>query len=173
MISDTLFIYLLHFNVSSNFSIQKPRNPRQGSWKVFSFHTLWHLVVCCHWCYFQSFTFFYVYGAFLLVISLFPILWENRAVSQTAEWGSWDHEELIVCSKTTNLRVCVHAKSLQSCSIFCDPMDYSPPGSSAHGILQARILEWVAMPSCSGSFWLRDWTRISYVSCIVRWLLYH
>ena len=49
--------------------------------------------------------------------------------------------------------MCMHAKSLQSCSIFCDPMDYSPPGSSAHGILQARILEWVAMPSSSGSFW--------------------
>ena len=35
----------------------------------------------------------------------------------------------------------------KSCSNFCDPMDCSPPGSSVHGILQARILEWVAMPS--------------------------
>ena len=35
-------------------------------------------------------------------------------------------------------------KSLQSCLTLCDPMDYSPPGSSVHGILQARILEWVA-----------------------------
>ena len=34
----------------------------------------------------------------------------------------------------------------QSCPTFCDPMDYSPRGSSLHGILQARILEWVAMP---------------------------
>ena len=41
----------------------------------------------------------------------------------------------------------LHAKSLQSCLTFCDPMDWSPPGSSVHGILQARILEWVAMPS--------------------------
>ena len=41
----------------------------------------------------------------------------------------------------------MHGKSLQSCSILCDPMDCSPPGSSIHGILQARILEWVAMPS--------------------------
>ena len=38
------------------------------------------------------------------------------------------------------------AKSLQSC-LTHDPMDHSPPGSSVHGILQARILEWVAMPS--------------------------
>ena len=35
------------------------------------------------------------------------------------------------------------AKSLQSCPTLCDPMDSSPPGSSVHGILQARILEWV------------------------------
>ena len=34
----------------------------------------------------------------------------------------------------------------QSCPILCDPMDCSPPGSSVHGILQARILEWAAMP---------------------------
>ena len=39
------------------------------------------------------------------------------------------------------------AKSLQSCLTLCDPMDYNPPSSSVHGILQARILKWVAMPS--------------------------
>ena len=38
-------------------------------------------------------------------------------------------------------------KLLQSCLTLCDPMDCSPPGSSVHGILQARILKWVAMPS--------------------------
>ena len=43
------------------------------------------------------------------------------------------------------------SKSLQSSQTLCDPMDYSPPGSSVHGISQARILEWVAMPS-SGIF---------------------
>ena len=45
-------------------------------------------------------------------------------------------------------------------------MDYSPPGSSVRGILQARILEWVAMPSSSGSSWPRDWTCVSFDSCI-------
>ena len=39
----------------------------------------------------------------------------------------------------------MHVKSLQSCLTLCDPMDSSPPGSSVHGILQARILEWVAI----------------------------
>ena len=45
----------------------------------------------------------------------------------------------------------VHAKSLQSCPALCDPIDNSLPGSSVHGILQARILEWVAVPSSRGS----------------------
>ena len=44
------------------------------------------------------------------------------------------------------------AKSLQSCLILCNLIDCSPPGSSAHGILQARLLEWVAMPSSRGIF---------------------
>ena len=39
----------------------------------------------------------------------------------------------------------MQAKSLQSCLTLCDPVDRSPPGSSVHGILQARILEWVAL----------------------------
>ena len=39
----------------------------------------------------------------------------------------------------------IHAKSLQSCPTLCDPMDSSPPGSSVHRILEARILEWVAI----------------------------
>ena len=43
--------------------------------------------------------------------------------------------------------LCMHAKSLQPCLTQYDPMDCSPPGSSVHGILQARILEWSAMPS--------------------------
>ena len=42
--------------------------------------------------------------------------------------------------------LCVCAKLLQSCPTLCDPMDCSPPGSSVYGILQAKIMEWVAMP---------------------------
>jgi len=58
----------------------------------------------------------------------------------------------------------VHDKSLQSCPTLCDPMDGSPLGSSVHGILQARILEWVAMPSHRGSSQLRDRTLMSLMS---------
>ena len=54
----------------------------------------------------------------------------------------------------------------QLCLTLCNPMDCSPAGSSVHGILSARILEWVAMPSSRGSSRPRDQTCISYVSCI-------
>ena len=51
----------------------------------------------------------------------------------------------------------------QSCPTLCDPMDCSPPGSSLHGILQARILEWVAISFSRGSSRPRDWTRVSLI----------
>ena len=54
--------------------------------------------------------------------------------------------------------VYMHAKLLHSCLTLGDPMDCSPPGSSVHGILQVRILEWVAMPSSRGTSRPRDWT---------------
>ena len=54
----------------------------------------------------------------------------------------------------------------QSCLIHCEPMNCSPPGSSVHGIFQARILERVAMPSSRGSSWPRDQTRVSCISFI-------
>ena len=66
---------------------------------------------------------------------------------------------------------CVRAKPLQSCPILSDPIDRSPPGASVHGILQARILEWAALPSSRGSSQCRDRTCISYFSCIGRWVL--
>ena len=62
---------------------------------------------------------------------------------------------------------CMHA---QSCPTLCDLMNYSPPGSSVHGILQARILEWGTISFFRGSSSPRDWT---HVSCIGRWILYH
>ena len=50
------------------------------------------------------------------------------------------------------------ANLLQLCLILCDPMDRSPPGSSVHGILQARTLEWITMPSSRASSQPRDIT---------------
>ena len=65
--------------------------------------------------------------------------------------------------------LCMCAKSLQTCPLLCDHMDYSPPGSSDHGIHQAGILEWVAIPFSRGSSRPRDRTHIS---CIGRQVLY-
>ena len=74
--------------------------------------------------------------------------------------------------------LCLCAKSLQLCLTLCDPTDCRPPGSpgkntgegchalQGHGVLQARILKWVAMPSSRGSSWPRDETGVSPVSCI-------
>ena len=69
--------------------------------------------------------------------------------------------------------VCMGALLLQSCLTLCDPMECSPPGSSVRGILQATILEWVAMPSLRGSSRPRDQNFISYISCIVGQILHH
>ena len=52
----------------------------------------------------------------------------------------------------------------QSCLTLCNPMDCSAPGSSVHAILQARILEWVAISSSRGSSWHRDPTRVSCIA---------
>ena len=60
-----------------------------------------------------------------------------------------------------------HACSVtKSCPTLCDPMVCSPPGSCVCGILQAKILEWVAISSCRESSRPRDRTCTSYVSCI-------
>ena len=52
----------------------------------------------------------------------------------------------------------------QSCPTLCDPMDYSPPGSSVHGILQARTLKWVAIPFSRGSSRPKNQTQVSHVA---------
>ena len=71
------------------------------------------------------------------------------------------------------LYMMVCAKSLQLCPTLCDPVDCSLPGSSVHGILQAKIWEWVAIPSCRGSYWPMDQTHVSYVSCTGRQVLFY
>ena len=79
--------------------------------------------------------------------------------------------------RSRGVRVCVraHACALSHYSRvwLWDPMDCSPPGSSVHGILQARILEWVAISSSRASSPSRDPIFLSYVSCIGKWVLYY
>ena len=62
----------------------------------------------------------------------------------------------------------------QSCLALCNPRDCSPPGFSVHGILQARILEWIAIPFSRGSSRPRDWTLVSRIAgrFFTKWLLW-
>ena len=69
-------------------------------------------------------------------------------------------------------RLCVCSVAQSRLTLF-EPMNCIPSGSSVYGILQARILEWVAVPSCRGFSQPRDRTHISRVSCIGRRVLYH
>ena len=66
-----------------------------------------------------------------------------------------------------------HAKILPSGPTLWDPLNCSPPDSSIHGILQARIMEWVAISSSRGSPQPRGPTGISCISCIGSQILYH
>ena len=76
------------------------------------------------------------------------------------------HCRQMICSLSHQGRfyLKVKVKVAQSCPTLCDPMDYSLPGSSVHGIFQARVLKWVAISFSRGSSGPRDQT---WVSCIV------
>ena len=95
----------------------------------------------------------------------------NSAQCYAAAWmgeefeGEWIHAYVwlspfaVPLKRPQHYQSAAHAvlgKSVQSCPTFCDPIDCNPPGSSACGILQTRILEWVAMPSSRESSQPRD-----------------
>ena len=86
---------------------------------------------------------------------------------------AWLHNSSSKIDKFYWVLLHANASVLSHSLNLCDSMDCSLPGSSVHGIFTARILEWVAMPSCCGSAQSRDWTRISCVSCIAVELFTH
>ena len=73
-------------------------------------------------------------------------------------WARW-----VVSGTHQTCRVCARSVT-QSCPALCHAMDCNPPGSSVHGILQARVLEWVAISFCRGSSPPRDWTQVSCIA---------
>ena len=107
-----------------------------------------------------------------------PLLWGSGALPEEASGplGGTDHQMDTGCLQTPPLLLkrscsCVYKRFChccylvaQSCPTLCDPMDCSRPGSSAHGILQARVLEWVATPFSRGSSQPRDRTPIFSIS---------
>ena len=77
-------------------------------------------------------------------------LWKNRPYREILEFWAWWRRQC-VCVSLGLLSVCVHAESFQLYPTLCDRIVYSLTGSNVHGIFQARILAWVAMPSSRGS----------------------
>ena len=102
----------------------------------------------------------------LLIAVLFaiPKIWKQPKCPSTNEW--W----MMVCHifiiyLSNDIYICM----LSHVQLF-DPMNCSPPGSSVHGIFQARTLEWVAVSYSRGSSQLKDWNWVSCISWFDRWI---
>ena len=87
--------------------------------------------------------------------------------------GVWGRKDIYICmaeslccslETITMLIGYVYVLVAQLCLTLCDPMDRNPPGSSVHGVLQARILEWVAIPFSRGSSHHRDQNQVSCIA---------
>jgi len=102
--------------------------------------------------------------------SQFPNLWGEMGiltqwVSQSGDKRDYEYGNTMWTVKSyESWWECLKVLVAQSCLTFCDPMDCSPPGSSVHGILQARILEWVAISFSRVSSWPWDRTQISHIA---------
>ena len=121
---------------------------------------------------------------FFLLLNYFHMLLRGKSfLSLTSSFdprsGGSCRKAIVLCIKAPGaLGTLIHlpcrwrsqSVSRSGMSDLCDYMDYSPAGSSVYGILQARILEWVAIPFSRGSSQPRDQT---WVSCIGRQILYH
>ena len=113
-----------------------------------------------------------LYSTSVLFCVDITVFWKGRSYRNFLALG--DRKQIVCFFKTTNqpakLLLCL-------CSVMSDsfvtPVDSSPPGFSVHGILQARILEWVAIPFSRGSSRPRDQTHVSCISYIGMQILYH
>ena len=92
-------------------------------------------------------------------------LWNPRDWMSGQQWVNSMCVCVCVCvCMHTHMHTHTHTHTVsKSCQSICDPMDCSPPGSSVHGISQARILEWVAISSSRGPSWSRDRTCVSFL----------
>ena len=88
----------------------------------------------------------------------FFFLREGSKISADVDCSHEIKRSLVLQRKAMTNVAATAAKSLQSCPTLCDPMDL------VYGILQARILDWVAIPFSMGSFQPRDWTQVSHIA---------
>ena len=109
--------------------------------------------------------------------------WKKIRLLLVTIWGPWikvNRKEIarvniniLVMSKLSGQECAVLCLVTQLCLTLCDLMDCSCQAPLSMGILQVRILEWLAMLSFRGSSWPRDRIHVSYVSCIVSQVLYN
>ena len=102
-----------------------------------------------------NFPYFIALGSLFSQSYRFHSLQTNSVTESVTSWSPLKTNKE---ARLVERSVCVHA---QLCPILCDPMDCSPSSSSVHGILQARLLEWVAIPFSRGYSRPRDQTWIS------------
>ena len=163
---------MLQINISS---VQSQIKLNFINYKIFSFFLLYFLLDCCVF----SQEMQLLLGHILLVLPLFrkeQVPWQtqvhvkHQALFQVQvgvlqlsllrfELGKLLKFKCQVKSKNKT-PVCVCVLVSQLCPTLCNPMDCSPPGSSLHGILQARMLEWIAIPFSRGSSRARDQTQV-------------
>ena len=166
---------LLDFEKWWGLHVLKYLDSVQADWVISSFFlinfywSIFGLQCCVNFCctvkwtgYMYVYIYMYIYALFLdfLPIYVTPEHWVEVPV-------------LFSIFSLVTYFMCVCLQLLSHVWIFFDHMDCSSPGSSVHGILQARILEWIDISSSRGSSWLRDWTWGSCVSCIGRQILYN
>ena len=119
---------------------------------------------------FLELSYFLMIQQTLAIWSLIPLPFLKAAWTSGSLWFTycWSLAWRILSITLLACAAAVAAKSLQSCLALCDPIDGSPPGSAAPGILQARTLEWVAISYSKRSSRPRDQTHVSCISCIGR-----
>ena len=97
-------------------------------------------------------------GLVIYFFNVHTVVWTLKWL-YPQKWGMCVclHKKIYLVYKSDDSEV------LQLCPTLCNPMDCSLPGSSVHGIFQARILEWVAISFSRRSSWPRDWTQVSHI----------
>ena len=104
----------------------------------------------------------------VLIVSLIlgvRVLQGELRTQRRKSWSQWECGKLFNENMKKIFRKHAHPQSLSRVCL-CNPMDYNPPGSTVHGILQARILEWAALTSSRGTSGPRNQTHISYNSLL-------
>jgi len=91
-------------------------------------------------------------SCFFLLLSILPSGRWLKVARKLMTWADAPGARL-------GLQLCKESDIAQACLTLCNPMDCSLPGSSVHGIFQARVLEWAAVSFSRGSSWSRDWTQ--------------